>query len=257
MSITADDFRQVKVVAKNEMIKFIRGKKLTIYLIFIVLIFALITILPYALGGDLGDTPGEVMMGYLALATFLPVLAATLFASSVYVSEFEERTALILFTRPVKKTTIFIGKFVGCLILELIVIVGYYVAVAVVTLIVTGEMGSLLASLGYILLFLLAVSAVAAVFSSLMKKSGTAAIMTFITLLMLLSVVSMIIQGAAHVDPWFMLDQAGNAILTSIPEIADAAGMVAPDAVKTVGTMVAWTIVPLFIAWALFRRREF
>jgi hypothetical protein len=40
MYATGDDFRQIYVVAKNEITKFVRGKRFTLYVALILIIFA-------------------------------------------------------------------------------------------------------------------------------------------------------------------------------------------------------------------------
>jgi len=277
MYIELDDFRQSYVVAKNEIRKFVRGKRFTIYAVLTTVVFALITFLPYLFGGDLGDTPGEVIANYVSIVDLLIILAATLFASVAIVSEFEERTALILFTRPIKKTSIFVGKVVGCIVLETVMIVLFYLGMAVASLAVAGSVSAdLFVSLGVAFLFVVAVSGVAIFISSVMKKGSTTAILTFVLLLLILPIISSVISGSTSVEPWFMLDQASNAIQTSIPEYIDlvngmlehAAEMMgvspedlgvitAPDMAKTIITMLGWSIVSLSLAWVAFIRREF
>jgi len=277
MYIEFDDLRQSYVVAKNEIRKFVRGKRFTMYVALIAIVFALITFLPYLVGDGLSDTPGGVISSYVSSIQFLIVLAVTLFASVVIVSEFEERTALILFTRPIKKTSIFLGKVLGCLALETVMIVIFYLGMAAVTFIIAGSIsGEFLISLGVAFLYLVATSGVAILISSVMKKGSICAILTFVLLLLILPIISQAIGGV--VDPWFMLDQAAGAIATSIPEYVTSMnemiqniidnlnlppGMFesmmvsAPDMVKTVVTMLAWAIVSMVSAWVAFIRREF
>jgi ABC-2 type transport system permease protein len=281
MHIEADDFRQSYVIAKNEIRKFIRGKKFALYIGIVVAVFLLMTLLPYLLGDDLGATSGEVLSGYVSFISFLAILAATLFSSVIIVSEFEERTALILFTRPVKKTSIFVGKFLGCFALEAIVVVGFYAAITAVSYIAPAEKfipSGLLTSLGFALLFMLAASGVAVFLSTVMKKGSSSAIMTFIVLLMILPMISMIMSSAGGIDTWFMLDYVSDSISNSIPEYVDLtnanidamidqypdmANMLdrmkveAPDVLKTTVAAVAWSIVSLVLAWVAFIRKEF
>ncbi|MDR2846243.1 MAG: ABC transporter permease [Candidatus Methanoplasma sp.] len=281
MYVELDDFRQSYVVAKNEIRKFIRGKKFALYVGIVVAVFALMTFLPYVFGDNLGNTSGEVLSGYVSFISFLAILAATLFSSVIIVSEFEERTALILFTRPIKKTSIFIGKFLGCFALEAIVVVGFYAAVTLVSYIAPAERfipSGLLTSLGFALLFMFAASAVAVFLSTVMKKGSSSAIMTFIVLLLILPVISMILGSAGGFDTWFMLDQVSDAISNSVPEYVDIsnanidamadrfdipADMIdrmkvhAPDVLKTTASALAWGIVALVLSWVAFIRKEF
>jgi len=277
MYIELDDFRQSYVVAKNEVRKFVRGKRFTLYVVLVAAVFALITFLPYILGGSLGETPGQVISRYVSFISLMIILAATLFASVTIVSEFEERTALILFTRPIKKTSIFLGKVLGCIALETVMIVLFYLGMAAASIVAAGSVSAdLFISLGVSFLFVIAASGVAIFISSVMKKGSTCAILTFVFLLLILPIISSVISGSTSTDPWFMLDQASDAISTCIPayvdmingmlqHIADMMGIapedlgliVAADLTKTAITMVGWAVVTLTLAWIAFIRREF
>ncbi|MCL2147859.1 MAG: ABC transporter permease [Methanomassiliicoccaceae archaeon] len=255
MYIELDDFRQSYVVAKNEIRKFIRGKRFTVYVALTALVFGLMTFLPYIVGGDLRDIPGGLLTLYTAWVYLLALLAATLFASIVIVSEFEERTALVLFTRPIKKTSIFVGKLLGCLILETAMIATYYAGTAAVLLIIEGSVSiDLLISLGMALLYLLAASGIAVFFSSILKKGSTSSIVTFFTLFLFIRIISVILMIFSDTDPWFMIDQASNAIIA--PDMLSYLDMM-QDTVRAALTMVAWGAVSIVSAWLVFIRREF
>ena len=274
MYIELDDFRQSYVVAKNEILKFVRGKKFTLYIVLVTIVYALITFLPYVVGGNLGETPGMVIANYVSFIDLLIILAATLFASIAIVSEFEERTALILFTRPIKKTSIFVGKVLGCIVLETVMIVLFYLGMAVASLLVAGSVSAdLFVSLGISFLFIVAASSIAIFISSVMKKGSTCAILTFVFLLLILPIISSVIEGSTSVDPWFMLNKMSSSIGTCIPEYVDMINemlqhmgettgldfgvITAADIPKTVATMAGWSIVSLVLAWIAFIRREF
>jgi len=98
--------KQSYVVMKNEIVKFTRGKKMLLFTALIFLVLILLTAVPYLLGDGLTDNATELAASYSSFVALIVLLFATLFASTSLVSEFEERTALILFTRPVKKSSI-------------------------------------------------------------------------------------------------------------------------------------------------------
>jgi len=258
MYIELDDFRQAYVVAKNEIRKFVRGKKFLVYIIMISMVFALWTLLPFALGESFTDAygGGNIIPVYTAFMVILIVVGATLFASNVIVSEFEERTALVLFTRPVKRTSIFVGKVMGCLVIEASLILLYYLGVAVVVLGVDGSLPiEWYKSLGLAMMYILAASGVAVAISSILKKSSTSAVLTFFSLLLIISMVSVALV-IANIDPWFMLDQAAAELHPSSFEN----GMpVIPmeHAARAAGVMAAWCAATMVLAWAAFVRREF
>jgi len=256
MYVERDDLRQIVVISRNEMKKFIRGRRFQIWAILAAAIFSTITFLPYVF-----NSPYENMAGFLSshfsLIGLLVIIAAALFAASTYVSEFEERTALILFTRPVKKTTIYIGKFIGCFIIEAVVLIGYYAAMAVAALFLDGapSVSQYLASFGCLMLYLFAVSAIAALFSTVMKKFGYAAVMTFFTPFMLIPIISGIIYAAnGFTDfPWYMLDQASIAVQACIQSIPGLDGF---SIVNGICAMMAWGAITMLLSWFVFTRKE-
>jgi ABC-2 type transport system permease protein len=250
-----DDFRQSSVVAKNEIRKFIRGKRFTLYVVLTIFVFALITALPYILGYDPTEIPGGAVAIHLMFVPFLVIIAATLFSSVAIVSEFEERTALILFTRPIKKTSIFIGKIVGCIILETAMLVLFYIGMIVLAAFHEGAVSSgLFVSLGVAFAYIVSTTCIAIFISSIMKKGSTSAILTFFILGMILSIISAAIMVSADIDPWFMLDIASNAIT---PADMTSEFMYVPDALTAVGTMIGWSIPSIILGWLMFIRREF
>jgi len=270
-----DDLRQSYVVAGNEIKKFIRSKRFALYFIIILFIFVLITAMALVFRQEgLGNTPGEVLANYVGYVFLLVIVAATLFASVVIVSEFEERTALILFTKPIKRTSIFIGKVVGCLVLESIMIIILYIALVIVSLAIGGGGGELPSELptsfGLALLYMFAASSVAVFISATMKKSSTCAILTFVFLFIIL----MIISGMIGDDSWYMLDVAANSISMVIPEfladlnkfflLAGNAGIdvsdllfKSSDVFTSAMVMIGWGAVSLILAWIAFIKREF
>jgi ABC-2 type transport system permease protein len=178
----------------------------------------------------------------------LVLLAATLFTSGTISSEFEERTALILFTKPLRKWSIFLGKFLASYILGLIFMAVYYLVVAVVSLAVTGTVASELAmSMALSIAYLVGVNGLAILISSVSKKSSTAAILTFVTLLLIISIITNVLD-MYNVDTWFMLDNAADHIYSCMTGESGSGTAAA--------VMLIWGIT-LFAGYSIFKKREF
>jgi len=262
MYVEMDDFRQSYVVAVNEIRKFIRGKKFLVYGLLVVLAFALFVILPFASGQGFHDfyqidhviIPAGIVPAFLSFMNIIVILGATLFASNVLVSEFEDRTALVLFTRPVKRTSIFIGKIIGCIVIETVVIVIYYLAIAVVSQAADGFVPTeLFVSLGITFMYIVAASGVAILISSIMKRSGTSAVLTFFSLLLIIPIVSLIFM-IAFGDAWYILNIAAS---TLAPTFADGVYFPIVNVARTCGVMFVWGIVSMVLSWMIFVKREF
>ncbi|MCK9323363.1 MAG: ABC transporter permease [Candidatus Methanomethylophilaceae archaeon] len=218
--IEASDFKQVYVVTKNEIIKSVRGKKFIVSLAVILLIFMLITVLPYATGGGWsGKTSGDMLSSYLSNISMVSLLIVALLSSVALVSEFEERTALILFTRPIKRTSIFLGKIISCVLIEGFILAVYYILTTVMLVAFTGGVSvELLTSFGFCILYLFAASGIAFVISAFIKKGSVGTIITLLVLIMVIPIVTQMMSG----DTWFMLNTAGNTIITCVPDYVNS-----------------------------------
>ena len=106
---TNSDIKQVFAVMENEIVKFLRGKKIYIYLAIIGLLMALdigISLMVENSDGvrmsitQDGDAIARSLLGNLYLVL---IIMATLFTAGAICSEFEERTALILLTKPIRR----------------------------------------------------------------------------------------------------------------------------------------------------------
>ncbi len=208
------------MVAKNELIKGMRGKKFLVSLAVILLVFVLITVIPYATGGTWsGKAASDILSSYLSYISMISLLIVALLSSVAIVSEFEERTALILFTRPIKRTTIFLGKLMACFAITALIMLVYYLLVTAMLAIFAGTIPwELIISLCFCLLYVFAASGIAFFISAFLKKSSVATIITLLGLLMVIPIVSTMIGG----DTWYMLDTAGNTIITCVPEYVDS-----------------------------------
>lgn len=252
-SITGDDLRQAMVIAKNEMRKFLRGKKILLFILLASLFLALFIVLPAMYWESFEmymSSPEAIMSLHAENLPLIALLGAVLFASFTIVSEFEERTYLLLFTRPVKKTTIFVGKFLACYAVTFMVVLLYYAVSAVHSLVLEGAVTSkIFASIGMSMAYIFAVSGMAVFFSSISKKGSISALMTFFMVSMI-PTIAMIILGIVQYggDYWYLLNIAAGSITAVIgPAISVS---------KPLITLFLWGAVPLVSGWLIFLRRE-
>ena len=264
-NVIKDMTKKSFVVTKNEIKKYLRGKKILIISGIIILVLALTTILPYAIGDGLSDQPLVLAHDYMMLMDFIIAVIAILFAATTIVSEFEERTALITFTKPIRRSSIFLGKFVATSLIGALFVIIYFMAVALISLCVTGEIASeLFTSMGLALLYMMGVTGVALLLSSVMKKSSNATLIAFVVLIVILPIIThsivaalgdviMVgeqITGIDYGSVWWMLDVAGYDI-GGVLEGADV------NVLTSAGVMVAWCTIATILSYILFRRRDF
>jgi ABC-2 type transport system permease protein len=244
-----DDIRQSRIMMKYEIRKHLEGKRILLFGLLMAAVLAMITVLPYVFGNGLPKNSIDLGQLYLAFVGLIVLISATLFTSSAIASEFEERTALILFTKPVRKWSIYLGKYVASFLLGMAFMVIYFLVTAIVSIAVAGSIPPhFAAALGLTILYVLATNGIAIMISAFAKKSSTAAILTFITLLLLISIVTSVLQ-VNNIDPWFMLDDASNQIAFCI-DGRSGTGTAA-------GVMVIWATITAVFGYFLFKRREF
>ena len=92
-----DDLRQAVLVGRYEILKFFHGKKIFIFGGLILALYALVTWIMFAFA-DPDMTVRGATQSYISFLQLLLLIGATLFSSVTIVSEFEDRTALTLFT---------------------------------------------------------------------------------------------------------------------------------------------------------------
>lgn len=134
-----DDLRQTSVVMNQEFHKYIKGKKLVGFIVLMIAIIAGIYLIFTLSEIKFPSESKDFITLYLRFITILAIVAVTIFSSGLLVSEYEERTGLLLFTRPIKKESIFAGKFLAGFITSTFVIIIYYVIVAIMSYIITGS----------------------------------------------------------------------------------------------------------------------
>lgn len=246
-----DDLRQAAIVGKYEIIKFFSGKKIFIFGGLILLVAALVTTLFVVFPDDVTDAK-NVTATFVSFVTLLLLIGATLFSSTALVSEFEERTAFTLFTKPVHKYSIFLGKLGAAFLLNAGTVLLFYIIGAIVAACLTKEFAvEIFASFGYASLYAFALTGIGIFFSALMKKSSSASIMTFIFILLVPSIIAMIISVATDkdlTDFWFVLDMAANSLINCFD------GPVA--GVRDALVMFFWGFIPGIAGYFLFKRRE-
>ena len=256
-----DDIRQAYVISENEIKKYLRGKKLLIFGILILAVTVLLTVLPYAFGGQYNAST-DVEYTFTTNISIILELAVVLFTATALVSEFEDRTALVLFTKPVKKWVIFVGKLMASFIVMTAFTLIYYAYIAIFELIATGSADiGLLTSLAMSILSIIGMSGIAMFMSAIAKKGSTASILTLMIFMFVIGLVAGLIQMYGKIDTWWCVTDAMNGIIapfTAIPNI-DLVYITwgNMEYLRAAGVMLVWGVVFNAIAYYLFQKRDF
>jgi ABC-2 type transport system permease protein len=264
------DSSQVKVVAKYDILKYLRSRRLLGMLVIEALVLILITAVLAT--SNRTYTADAVVGQYTSFVNILIILGATLFGGDAIVSEFQGRTGYLLFPNPVKKVSILAGKFLSSLAaMGLMLVIYYAVAIAAGLAIGNGLSTLAFASLGLAMLYGVAALSVAYLISSVMKGSTGALILTFAMFLFIFNIITSLVGQLGGIKPWFMVDFAGSSLshvmvspypMDSVQTVGVGSGQSLtiysfyPDIGVSIAVMVAYAVVALLLAYVFFKRRE-
>lgn len=201
----AEQIRQAFVVMKNEIKKFFSGKRMRVFAVILAIIVFILAVAPYLVGGT-----AQPFM-FVAVASLVVLMASTLFASISIVSEYEERTALIVFTRPISKFSIFTGKLLACLVVTIGFTFLYYLIAIIVGLLVDHSFSAdMMVSFGLASAYAFATTGIAMLVSALLKKASTSTIVTFVILAVIFMALSLVLNAASVDTSWMLYDSSGS-----------------------------------------------
>lgn len=247
-----DDFRQFWVIVTSEYKRHARADRFKIFFALIGFTFVFITVMPFIIGTRPGNDPEGTMYLYTTLLWILIAVATSLFTSTSISSEFEHKTALLILTKPIRRSTIVLGKgFASSSILTFGLIV-YYTGIAAVSYAMHGAVSDmLLPSFICAFAYLLGCCGFCIFISANMNKGSSATVVSMIILIVILPLIySTVTAFVPDVDLWFIM--TGNGISTndySTP-VSSSWGLYAiSDAI--------WYTLGMIAAAFVFNKREY
>lgn len=262
-----DDFKNMCLTIKFELLKHIKRKRILITLILAILIPLIFFAVPPLLGEDYVDTANSFASVNLGFISMLIIISGAIFAGDCISSEFDKKTGLLLFPTPQKKTSIFVGKYIASIIATWFIVSIYYLVTASEITAIYGASG-LTVELGqsFLLALLYASSVVSIIFffSSIMKKPITSTLIGFFFLMMILPITTNVLM-AADVDPAFLVTHSADLItdvLGSGPEASFGPGQdfglpsFEPELWNGIAVMSAYTIILFFTGIVMADRRK-
>jgi ABC-2 type transport system permease protein len=264
------DMEQVLLVTKYDILKHIRSRRLLSIGIILALVLALVTFLGTYNNPD-PHNAANFIGNYAGFANLLIVIGVTLFAGDAIVSEFQNRTGYLLFPNPVKRSSLYAGKFLASVAVLTFVIVVYYLVAIVIGLAYTGNFTELsIYSLLLAIMYGAAATGVAFLISSVLKTSTASLVMTFFTLLLILSLIASVFT-LAGIKPDGELTFAGGTIsdIMQNPYPVDSVGNITtggggsfqihqfyPDVGLSVVVELIWLVATAVLGFVAFKRRE-
>ena len=207
------ELEKLRIVAGYEFLKHIRRRRLYVILGLTVIAELAVLILVPVLGDGFPDNV-MVMAALLSVGPSLATIGAIFFAGDAIAGEFENKTGYILFTNPVRRITLVIGKYLACYASVILLILLGYVIVCISLLAIYGSIPiETLSSFGLCLLYAGSVLSVTFFFSSISKGAMGATVITLVFIMVISGIIDSVLMmtGQPH---WFMLSTNGDTIAT-------------------------------------------
>jgi ABC-2 type transport system permease protein len=207
------ELEKLRIVIGYEFLKHIRRKRIYVILGLTLLAEVLVLILVPVLG-DGYPSSVTVMAALLSIGPSLATLGAIFFAGDAIAGEFESKTGYILFTNPVRRSTMVIGKYLACYAaVSLLIVLGYVIS-SISLLVIYGTIPIATGgSFGLCLLYAGSVLSVTFFFSSVSKGAMGATVITLVFIMVISSIISSVLMLTDQ-PYWFLLSSNGDTIAT-------------------------------------------
>lgn len=211
---------------KYTFLDYLRSRRFFILLAIALLISGILTFVvgyyrpPSILSSDLSFYSGWWGMS----VTFVVVLSGIFFGGDAISAEFQNKTGYFVVPNPIRRSSIYIGKWLSAFIASSIIL-ALYTAITVGNgvyyfgLIVPYQFGE---SVLFAWFYLSAVMGFTFFFSSLFKNSSYSILLTAILFLFVFNLIQTLVSSLVQVEPWFILTYGsqiiGNVLSATYPE---------------------------------------
>jgi len=213
---------QIGISMKYTFLEYIRSRRFLIVLIITLLIAALLTIIVAwrRPAGFLVSNLGFYASWWGLSVTFVIILTGIFFGGDAISGEFQNKTGYFGIPNPVRRSSIYIGKWLSAFLAATAILVVYMVITiangvyysATIANFGSGLPYQFVYSLLYAWFYLAAVMGVAFFFSSLFKSSSISILVTVILLLFGFSLISTLVSDLVGIEPWFILTYGAGII---------------------------------------------
>jgi ABC-2 type transport system permease protein len=264
---------QVGTITKYELLNYFRSRRFFVLLIIGIVISAIFTAVVGYYGIaylNLTSALGFYSFWWGNSITLVVILSGIFFGGDAISGEFQNKTGYFLVGNPLRRSSIYIGKWIAALTASLIIF-AIYAAIAVGNGIyyfganIPYQFGD---SLVFSVLYLIAVLGFTFFFSSLFKSSSMSILVTAILFLFAFSLIELIVSRLAQIEPWFIITYGagiiGNVLMDPYPITQSTRGpggrelsTFAVSIPQGIAILVGYFVITAVIGLLLFERKEF
>jgi len=218
---------QIGTIAKYNFLNYFRARRFYVLLVIILLISGLLTVLvayyrPVTFLGLPGMPVSLAALGFYGASwggfvSIIVVLSAAFFGGDAISGEFQNKTGYFLVPNPIRRSAIYVGKWVAALAASSIIL-----GIFALTIMANGLYyfpgavpWQFEQSLAFAWIYMIAALSLAFAFSSVFKSSAISILMSVILLLLVFSIIDAVSADVVGIEPWFSITY-GAGIVTSI-----------------------------------------
>jgi ABC-2 type transport system permease protein len=224
-NVVPSSFAQVGIITKYTFLDYFRSRRFLILAIITGLIGILLTAAVgyYRPQAFLSDSLTFYGNWWGSVTTFVVILSGVFFGGDAISGEFQNKTGYFGLPNPIRRSSIYIGKWLGAFIASTIIL-------ALFTIITVGNglyyfglnvPSQFVESVLFTWLYLIAVLGFTFLFSALFKSSAIAILTTVILFLFAFGIINVVVSNFAHIEPWFLITYAAG-IITNVFKIGRA-----------------------------------
>jgi ABC-2 type transport system permease protein len=264
---------QVGIITRYNFLNYFRARRFYVMTAIVLLISGILTIAigyyrPAGLVGPLGTSLGFYSTVWGSFISLLVILSTGFFGGDAISGEFQNRTGYFLVPNPIRRSAIYVGKWLAALAASTIMLAMYsLIAMANALYYFPGSVPSeFLQALLFAWIYLVAALSMAFAFSSLFKSS-ISIFMSVILLLIAFPIVDLVSSAIADVEPWFSITY-GAEIVTQVlnktptavsggPGAAVTFRLFTPTVPEGLAILGVYFVVTAVLGLWLFQKKEF
>lgn len=265
---------QVGTVTKYELINYFRSRRFFILLLIGLLIGGILTALVayYGISTFASSSLGFYSFWWGNSITFIIAINGIFFGGDAISGEFQNKTGYFLVPNPLRRSSIYIGKYFGALLASLMIF-GAYAALTIGNGLyyfgtnIPSQFGE---SLIFSVIYLVAVLGFTFFFSSLFKSSSMSILVTAILFLFAFNVIELLVSRFAQIEPWFIISYGagivGNVMMDPYPSTQSVRGagprggegtLFAVTIPEGLAILLGYFVITAILGLILFERKEF
>src|SRR2546429_151232 len=269
--VLPSSFSQIGTITKYELVNYFRSRRFFVLLIIGLIISALLTTLVgyYRPSAFLSSTLNFYSSWWAGAITFVIILSGIFYGGDAISGEFQNKTGYFLVANPLRRSSIYVGKWLGALIASIIML-GVFAAIAIgngIYYFGPNIPYQLWVSLLFSLLYLIAVLGFTFFFSSLFKSSSISILVTAILFLFAFMLIQTLVEGLVKIEPWFLITYGAQIVTNTLidpypttstqgfgPNVFTSYATTIPEGIAILS---AYFLVTAVLGLLIFERREF